>query len=40
MDKADSTSSPAGINKPEDQWSCSSSETICSEQAYGNIFKE
>ena len=26
--------------KPEDQWSCSSPETICSEQAYGNIFKE
>ena len=25
---------------PEDQWSCSSPETICSEQAYGNIFKE
>ena len=23
----------------EDQWSCSSPETICSEQAYGNILK-
>ena len=22
--------------KPEDQWSCSSPETICSEQVYGN----
>ena len=26
--------------KPEDRWSCSSTETICSEQAYGNIFKK
>ena len=26
--------------KTEDQWSYSSPETICSEQAYGNIFKE
>ena len=26
--------------KTEDQWSCSSPETICSEQAFGNIFKE
>ena len=32
--------SPRRRVKPEDQLSCSSPETICSEQAYGNIFQE